>query len=90
MNGTVVLNRSRRRWWFGIQSMRIALDGEFVASLTGGDSMRVGVPEGQHSLRARFRTVWSPAITVSVSAGEEISVSCENDWMGYPVLNLTP
>jgi hypothetical protein len=90
MNGTVVLTRSGRRWWFGIQSMKLALDGDFVATLTGGGSVRVEVPEGQHSLRARFRTVWSPEIPISVSTGEETYVSCENDRMGYPVLLLSP
>jgi len=40
---------------------------------------------GQHRVRVKFRfVVWSDALAVSVTEGQQLGLVCRTDWRGYP------
>ena len=89
LRSKIGISRSQRRWWFGIQPMRLELDGVIVGKLLGGGTMTIDVNPGEHVLRAKFRVVvWSDRLTFSVAEGEERLFICENDRAGYPQIHL--
>jgi hypothetical protein len=85
-NGTgIVLFRTRKRWWFGIQPFSVEIDRVIVGKIGGGQTERYEVTPGEHSVRVKYRVwVWSNALFVSLSEGEETVLLADTDWAGYP------
>ena len=79
------LFRTCKRWWFGIQPFSVEIDGVIVGRIVGGRTERYEVAPGEHLARVRFRmVVWSNALVLSLSEGEENFLVGETNWAGYP------
>ncbi len=81
--------RVRGRWWFAFQPFTVELDGDVAGRFRGGESLLIEVSPGEHRVRLKFRTVvWSDPLTVNVSAGENLILTCRTDRRGYPSIGV--
>jgi hypothetical protein len=92
VSGAVLRLERKRGWpWFAFQPFSVEIDGSITERVRGGQTVTLSLAPGEHRIRVRFRAVvWSDPIIATAADGDQLVLTCDTDWRGYPWLALSP